>query len=170
MLGFPRIFPNAEKVRAQKSELEDTIEEDKKLNHDFKSVWPAVKGLLKNVPFVCICLASASESLAVGGFSTFLSKFVETQFHFTAGRSSLYSGIIVIPGNFFFYVPIVLKDLHIDCPQIFSIENLEKKWLESTNNFLSQQDPFWVLLMGVFRVHHKMEVNNQDNIITMTIL
>uniref|UniRef100_A0A7M5XGD7 Solute carrier organic anion transporter family member n=1 Tax=Clytia hemisphaerica TaxID=252671 RepID=A0A7M5XGD7_9CNID len=98
MLGFPKLFPNAEKVKQAKSELEDTIEEDKNLNHNFKSVWPATKSLLKNIPFVCICLASATESLAIGGFSTFFSKFVETQFHVTSGSSSLYSGVIIIPG------------------------------------------------------------------------
>ena len=98
MLGFPAMFPDAEKIREQKNELEDTIEEDKKLNHDFKSIFPATKSLLKNVPFMCICLASASESLGVGGFSTFLPKLVETQFHFTAANSALYTGIIVIPG------------------------------------------------------------------------
>ena len=92
------MFPNAEKVRQAKQELEDTIEEDKNLNHNFKSVWPATKALIKNAPFLCICLASATESLAIGGFSTFFSKFVETQFHVTAGSSSLYSGVIIIPG------------------------------------------------------------------------
>ena len=109
MLGFPKLFPNAEKVKQAKSELEDTIEEDKNLNHNFKSVWPATKALVKNIPFLCICLASSTESLAIGGFSTFFSKFVETQFHVTSGSSSLYSGVIIIPGKKLFRIFSLLK-------------------------------------------------------------
>lgn len=99
MLGFPAIFPNADKLKDKKKELEDTIEENKDLNHDVKSMWPATISLFKNVPFICICLASASESLAIGGFSTFIPKFVETQFYYTASEASLYTGLIVIPGT-----------------------------------------------------------------------
>lgn len=100
MLGFPRLFPNTQAVRERKKELEDTVEVDKNLNHDFKSVWPATLALLKNPTYLCICLAISSESLAIGGFSTFIPKFIETQFHFTASNSALYTGLIVIPGEF----------------------------------------------------------------------
>jgi len=98
MLGFPRLFPDADILKEKKKELEDTVEEDEQLKHDFKSIWPATKALFKNKPFIFICLASASESLAVGGFSTFMPKFVETQFHFTASNASFVTGLIVIPG------------------------------------------------------------------------
>ena len=69
------------------------------MNHNLKSVWPATKGLIKNLPFMFICLASSTESLAIGGFSTFFAKFLETQFHYTSGNSSLLSGVIIIPGK-----------------------------------------------------------------------
>ena len=36
------------------------------------------------------------ESLAVGGYSAFLAKFVHLQFHVTEGDSSLYTGMIMI--------------------------------------------------------------------------
>lgn len=98
LLGFPKEFPDAEILRAHKKELEDTIEEDQDLKHDLKSVWPATKALFRNPPYIFISLASAAESLAIGGFSTFIPKFVQTQFHFTASDSALYTGIIVIPG------------------------------------------------------------------------
>ena len=103
MLGFPRIFPNAEILKTKKKQLEDTVEESEALNHDLKSAWPATKALIRNFPFMCICLASASEGLAVGGFSTFLPKFVETQFHYTASNAALLTGIVVILGKFIIF-------------------------------------------------------------------
>ena len=98
LLGFGKQFPNAKQVQESKKECEDTIEERDDLKHDFRSAWPATKALLKNAPFLLICLASASESLAIGGFSTFIPKLIETQFHFTSSNAALYTGFIVIPG------------------------------------------------------------------------
>ena len=98
MLGFPHIFSDSEEIRKKKNELEDTTEEDPRLNHDLKSVWPSIKHLLKNKSFIFLTLATSCESLATGGFATFLPKFVETQFHLTASQSALYTGIIIIPG------------------------------------------------------------------------
>ncbi|XP_047145428.1 solute carrier organic anion transporter family member 4C1 [Hydra vulgaris] len=98
MLGFPRIFSDSKEIRKKKNELEDTTEEDQRLRHDLKSIWPSMKNLLKNKSFLFITLATASESLATGGFATFLPKFIETQFFLPASQSSLYTGIIAIPG------------------------------------------------------------------------
>ncbi|XP_002169449.1 solute carrier organic anion transporter family member 4C1 isoform X1 [Hydra vulgaris] len=98
MLGFPRIFSDSKEIRKKKNELEDTTLEDQTLRHDLKSVWPSIKKLLQNKSFLFITLATASESLATGGFATFLPKFIETEFYLTASQSSLYTGIIIIPG------------------------------------------------------------------------
>ena len=104
MFGFSAAFPDTKLLKQKKLELQETIEDDQTLNHDVKSIWPATKALLKNVPFMCICLASASESLAIGGFATFVPKFVETQFHFSASDSSLAAGVIVIVGKSTFFL------------------------------------------------------------------
>ena len=107
MLGFPRAFQDAEKVRAQKNKLEDTVQEDDNLNNDLKSLWPSTKALLKNIPYMCICLANSCESLIIGGCVIYMPKFVETQFHVTSAMSAIYVGAIVIPGELkvflFFY-------------------------------------------------------------------
>jgi len=98
MLGFSRTFKNTESVREKKLKLSDAVKEDKNLQHDLKSAWPATKALFKNTTFIFICLGGASETLAISGFSTFISKFIETQFHFTSSNASLYTGIIILPG------------------------------------------------------------------------
>jgi len=57
-----------------------------------------MKALLRNPSYMFITLAISAESLAIGGFSTFIPKFVETQFNFTASNAALYTGIMGIPG------------------------------------------------------------------------
>ena len=100
MLGFPQLFPNTKALEKKKKTLEDTMKKDERLNYDLKSIWPATKGLLKNPSFMLICLASGSEALAVGGFSTFFAKFVETQFYYTAARAGLLTGVVVVVGKY----------------------------------------------------------------------
>jgi len=100
MFGFPRVFQDTEKVRAQKNQLDDTVKEDANGNNDLKSLWPSTKALLKNIPFMGICLANSCESLIIGGFVIYMAKFVETQFHVTSAMSAIYTGAVVIPGEF----------------------------------------------------------------------
>ncbi|XP_012564749.1 solute carrier organic anion transporter family member 4C1 [Hydra vulgaris] len=95
--GFPKMFINSNKVFELKKSYLDTIEGDLILKYDIKSVWPSIKCLLLNTPYMYLTLGIACESFVNSGFSTFFSKFVETQFHFSASKASLYSGLIVVP-------------------------------------------------------------------------
>ena len=101
MLGFPRFFPNTEQVKKQKRETEeDFIEDDAKLKKsNLSTLWPATKALIKNIPFICICVSAACEGLTIGGFGTFFAKLVETQFNFSSAKSGLYTGAIIVPGK-----------------------------------------------------------------------
>ena len=101
LIGFPRFFPNAEEVQKQKRETEDDfIQDDAKLKkNNFSTVWPATKDLIKNIPFICICVSAACEGLTIGGMSTFFAKLVETQFNFSSAKSGLYTGAIIVPGK-----------------------------------------------------------------------
>lgn len=124
MLGFPKLFPNAKKIKSKKLEYDDTIEENKDLRHDLGSLPRAVKGLVYNAPYMFICLSSAAESLTIGGFSTFLPKFVQTQFHVTSSDAALYTGLIVIPGEWIIWVTL-FKNRGIQLLKKFSWSFLE---------------------------------------------
>lgn len=124
MLGFPKLFPNAKKIKSKKLEYDDTIEENKDLRHDLGSLPRAVKGLVCNAPYMFICLSSAAESLTIGGFSTFLPKFVQTQFHFTSSDAAFYTGLIVIPGEWIIWVTL-FKNRGIQLLKKFSWSFLE---------------------------------------------
>merc|ERR1712100_921757 len=87
-----------QKKREAKRLHGDTIEEDKKLTFDLKSLWPTTKMLCTNGAFMGIAFAAASEALVIGGFSTFLPKFIETQYNMASGDAALYTGYILIPG------------------------------------------------------------------------
>ena len=99
MLGFPSEFPSTTKVRVARRASADSIKADIKLRYDLASIVPAVKGLLKNAPYIFICLSNSAETLVVGGLATFLPKLLETQYHFTAAKSALVTGCIIIPGS-----------------------------------------------------------------------
>lgn len=94
MLGLPRLFPDTDELRTKKRATPDYVPK----NHELKLGWPAMKALLQNPSYMFITLAISAESLAIGGFSTFIPKFVETQFNFTASKAALYTGIMGIPG------------------------------------------------------------------------
>ena len=100
MFGFPSVFDDTESVRADKNKYADTNKEETNLNNDLKSLWPATKSLLTNTPFILICLGNSMENFLIGGFAIFLPKFIETQFHQTAAKSALLTGIVIIPGKF----------------------------------------------------------------------
>ena len=98
LLAFPSELPGTPEIRAEKQELSDTVE-DSNVPHTLKELLPSLKALLTNKPFVCLALAAAFEGFAVGGFSTFIPKFVEAQFRIPANRASTYTGLVVVPGG-----------------------------------------------------------------------
>ena len=97
-MAFPRELPGTAAIRAEKQDCTDYVDDDK-LPHTLKQLLPALKSLMTNKAFVCLALAAAFEGFAVGGFSTFLPKFVEAQFRIPAGRAAIYTGLVVVPGG-----------------------------------------------------------------------
>lgn len=98
LLAFPKELPGTPEIRAEKQDYTDTVEDDN-MPHTLKQLLPSLKALLTNKPFVFLSLAAAFEGFAVGGFSTFLPKFVEAQFRIPAGLASTYTGLVVVPGG-----------------------------------------------------------------------
>lgn len=98
LMAFPRELPGTAAIRAEKQDCTDYVDDDK-LPHTLKQLLPALKSLMTNKAFVCLALAAAFEGFAVGGFSTFLPKFVEAQFRIPAGRAAIYTGLVVVPGG-----------------------------------------------------------------------
>ena len=55
--------------------------------------------LLKNPTYIFISIGEAFDALSITGLSTFLPKFVEQQYGYTAGNAALLFGIIVTPSG-----------------------------------------------------------------------
>ena len=98
LLAFPWQLPGTSEIRAEKRSFSDTVQDDE-TPHTLKQLLPALKSLLKNKTFVFLALAAAFEGFAVSGYSTFLPKFVESQFRVSAGAASTYVGLVVVPGG-----------------------------------------------------------------------
>ena len=98
MLAFPWELPGTPQIRAEKQSLSDTVQ-DEQIPHTLKQLLPTLKSLLTNKTFVFLSLAASFEGFAVAGYSTFLPKFVESQFRVSAGSASTYTGLVVVPGG-----------------------------------------------------------------------
>lgn len=104
LLGFSREFPDTAEVTRKKREFTDTIGRDLTLlKHDLRSMAPAFMKLLKNKPFMLYNFSAAFELLTISGFSTFLPKYLETQFHVTSSKAALYVGFAILPGALFLF-------------------------------------------------------------------
>ena len=56
--------------------------------------------LLKNPPFLFLCLAGATEATLIAGMSTFGPKFLESQFSLSASEAATWFGETVSPYSF----------------------------------------------------------------------
>lgn len=133
LLAFPRELPGTPEIRAEKQACSDTVE-DHNMPHTLKQLLPSLKSLLTNKAFVCLALAGAAEGFAVGGFSTFLPKFVEAQFRIPAGLASTYTGLVVVPGGCggMLFGGYLIKRMNWTCDKIikacFIIASLATLW------------------------------------------
>jgi Organic Anion Transporter Polypeptide (OATP) family. len=103
MLGFPKLFPNTKALMAEKRKFKDVLTkkvgvDGEELKNNLKNIIPATTKLLKNSAFVCFVLSTALELLTINGFSIFLPKVLETQFHIIPSKAGLYVGFAILPG------------------------------------------------------------------------
>ncbi|XP_067030359.1 solute carrier organic anion transporter family member 4A1-like [Acropora muricata] len=98
LLAFPEELPGTPAIRAEKKGCSDYMKDDN-MPHTLKQLLPMLKSLLTNKPFVFVALAGTFEGFVVSGFSTFMPKFVETQFHVSPGKAATYTGIVVVLGG-----------------------------------------------------------------------
>ncbi|KAJ8020203.1 Solute carrier organic anion transporter family member 4A1 [Holothuria leucospilota] len=59
----------------------------------------ACLALIKNIPFMCICGAAATEWFLLAGFAVFAPKFLESQFSLSSSLAAVLVGVSVIPAG-----------------------------------------------------------------------
>ncbi|XP_053160137.1 solute carrier organic anion transporter family member 4C1-like isoform X5 [Hemicordylus capensis] len=94
---FPKHLPGTRKIRADRiSETHhqgsDTSTECKDLGMNIKDFPVALWRLLKNPVFMSLIIAASLESIQVTGFATFLPKYIEHQFGYSASYSATLAG------------------------------------------------------------------------------
>ncbi|XP_054996085.1 solute carrier organic anion transporter family member 4A1 [Sorex araneus] len=105
ILGFPRHLPGSRshvdtstsETRGLRDTPETTSSSDigKTLRDLPLSVWL----LLRNRPFLLLCVASAAEATLIAGVSTFGPKFLESQFSLSASEAATLFGYLVVPAG-----------------------------------------------------------------------
>lgn len=99
MAAFPRHLPNYAIYKAERDQLAvGKSKVDPKYGQSFQEFFPAVKQLLINIPFMATVGSVVVQSIMISGLSTFLPKYIESQFGLRAAESSVYVGIILVIG------------------------------------------------------------------------
>ncbi|XP_075259336.1 solute carrier organic anion transporter family member 4A1-like isoform X2 [Convolutriloba macropyga] len=62
-----------------------------------KQVCGATVDLMKNTPFVYICVSNACDAFMIFGMAAFFPKFLEAQFNFTAGEAAFMAAAVAVP-------------------------------------------------------------------------
>ena len=98
LLGFPREIPRVKTLQDQKGRALDRVPDEQK-PHNASQFLPALKSLFTNKVFLFTTIAGTAEGFAVSGTSTFIPKFLESQFHLSSSNASFYAGVVIIPGG-----------------------------------------------------------------------
>ncbi|KAK5902943.1 hypothetical protein CesoFtcFv8_008151 [Champsocephalus esox] len=106
ILGYPRQLPGSQEYVAMRvseaHQLKDgshTTAADPQFGKSVKDMPRSVLLLLKNPPFLFLCLAGATEATLIAGMSTFGPKFLESQFNLSASEAATLFGYMVVPAG-----------------------------------------------------------------------
>ncbi|KAL5014579.1 hypothetical protein ScPMuIL_008849 [Solemya velum] len=98
-------LPSAKRVRLtrisqthKQANSLDKVEAEATTHRSFRDLPAATMVLLRNAPFICLCLAGASDGIIMSGFSTFMPKFIQNQYGVSAGLASMLAGGVAVPG------------------------------------------------------------------------
>ncbi|XP_010873836.2 solute carrier organic anion transporter family member 4A1 [Esox lucius] len=124
ILGYPRQLPGSQKYVAMRvseaHQLKDGSQAsaaDPQFGKSVKDMPRSVLLLLKNPPFLFLCLAGATEATLIAGMSTFGPKFLESQFSLSASEAATWFGYMVVPagGGGTFLGGYIVKKLNLRC-------------------------------------------------------
>ncbi|XP_064812388.1 solute carrier organic anion transporter family member 4A1-like [Oncorhynchus masou masou] len=127
ILGYPRQLPGSQKYVAMRvsetHQLKDGSQasaSDPQFGKSVKDMPRSVLLLLKNPPFLFLCLAGATEATLIAGMSTFGPKFLESQFSLSASEAATWFGYMVVPagGGGTFLGGYIVKKLNLRCRDI----------------------------------------------------
>ncbi|XP_061128593.1 solute carrier organic anion transporter family member 4A1 isoform X1 [Syngnathus typhle] len=130
ILGYPRQLPGSQEHKAMRvseaHQLKDgshTTASDPQFGKSVKDMPKSVLLLLKNPPFLFLCLAGATEATLIAGMSTFGPKFLEAQFSLSASEAATWFGYMVVPagGGGTFLGGYIVKKLKLRCRGIIRI-------------------------------------------------
>ncbi|XP_033941473.1 solute carrier organic anion transporter family member 4A1 [Pseudochaenichthys georgianus] len=124
ILGYPRQLPGSQEYVAMRvseaHQLKDgshTTAADPQFGKSVKDMPRSVLLLLKNPPFLFLCLAGATEATLIAGMSTFGPKFLESQFNLSASEAATLFGYMVVPagGGGTFLGGYIVKRMNLRC-------------------------------------------------------
>nr|XP_033770634.1 solute carrier organic anion transporter family member 4A1 [Geotrypetes seraphini] len=106
ILGYPRTLPGSQRFVVMKISETHQLKDGSHITAADPNFGTTVKDLprsllllLKNRPFIFLCLAGATEATLIAGMSTFGPKFLESQFSLSASEAATLFGYLVVPAG-----------------------------------------------------------------------
>uniref|UniRef100_A0A673SRH2 Solute carrier organic anion transporter family member 6A1 n=1 Tax=Suricata suricatta TaxID=37032 RepID=A0A673SRH2_SURSU len=117
---FPQSVRGTAKIKEEKRKQIRLLDEkfnDQKLGTSIKDFFATFWALMKNIPFLCLSLTRASESLVLIGASQFLPIYIENQFILTYATATKIAGFVLLPGGALGQLlgGIIVSKLHMSC-------------------------------------------------------
>lgn len=122
--GYPRELPGSQESAAMRvsetHQLKDgshSTASDPEFGKSLKDMPRSVLLLLRNPPFLLLCLAGAMDANLIAAISTFGPKFLESQFSLSASWAATVFGCMVVPagGGGTFLGGYIVKRLNLRC-------------------------------------------------------
>ncbi|RDD42163.1 Solute carrier organic anion transporter family member 4A1 [Trichoplax sp. H2] len=98
MLGFPKHLPNYQRYRAERKAL-SSAKEDVEFKRRLSDFPKALYELLTNKVLMCTIMAFAFEEVNISGLSSFLPKYIDSQFSLGLSTSVLIAGAVTVVGG-----------------------------------------------------------------------
>ncbi|XP_037667902.1 solute carrier organic anion transporter family member 4A1 isoform X5 [Choloepus didactylus] len=106
ILGYPRQLPGSQRYMAMRAsetyrwkDRDPAAATDPDFGKTVRDLPLSIWLLLKNPPFVLLCLAGATEATLIASMSTFGPKFLESQFSLSASEAATLFGYLVVPAG-----------------------------------------------------------------------
>ena len=99
MLGFPKHLPNYERYKAERKAL-PSAKEDAEFGTRLSEFPKAILQLFMNKVYMCTVFAFSSEEVIISGLSSFLPKYIDSQFALGLSTSVLIAGAVTVVGGF----------------------------------------------------------------------
>ncbi|KAL8564551.1 hypothetical protein ACOMHN_003309 [Nucella lapillus] len=126
LYGFPKYLPSGEKTMTTASQKTCPIDDRKSVCRDILlPFFLAVKRLVVNIPFMCLCVSAAAETLIISGVSSFAFKLLYEEYSISFDDAgNILGGLIILGGVGMLSGGLIIRLLRLQAPGMVLMNGL----------------------------------------------